>query len=520
MANPNTTEWKPKHNPWMMCLPLMVAAFMYVLDSTVANVALPYMAGSFSVSRQESTWVLTSYLIASGVVIPSVDFFTKLLGRKKLFILSIIMFTIASFLCGIAKTLPEMVIFRIMQGFGGGALLPTSQAAMLELFPVEKRAQSMACFGLVVVLAPIVGPVVGGWITTNLSWPYIFFINVPVGILAVYLTKQLLEDPPYAKKQKDVKIDGAGFLMLVGWLTCMQIVLDKGNDADWFGSSWVCWMTFFAIFFATIFFIIQAKKKDSLVDLKVFKDYNFCIGTFVQIVMQAVLLASLAILPQFLQGMMGYDAYLSGLAIMPRGCGALLTTFFVGALGNKLDNKILVICGVSILSISGFMLTGLNLQISPVNIAIPNFIMGVGMAMSMIPIITLSTMTLKNEQMTNASGVQNLLKNIGGAIGTSIVTTLISRRGQAHQNFLIDNLSNLNDNFIERVQAYQGVFQTNLDNVSANHMAQNMIYNQMLQQTNMWAFRDTFEVCALACLFLIPLLFILKNSKNIKKDKI
>ncbi len=507
-------EWKPKNNPWLICMPLMVAAFMYVLDSTVANVALPYMAGSFSVSRQESTWVLTSYLIAAGIVIPSVDYFTKLLGRKNLFILSIIIFTIASFLCGIANSLPMMVLCRIAQGFGGGALLPTSQAAMLELFPVEKRAQSMALFGLVVVIAPIIGPVVGGWITTNWSWPFIFFINVPIGILAVYLTKELLEDPPYAQKQKDVKIDGIGFLMLTGWLTCMQIVLDKGNDADWFGSTWVCWMTFFAIVFATIFFIVQAKKKDSLIDLTVFKDYNFCIGTFVQIVMQAVLLASLAILPQFLQGMMGYDAYLSGLAIMPRGCGALLTTIFVGVMGSKLNNKVLVISGATILSISGFMLTQMNLQIAPMNIALPNFVMGVGMAMSMIPIITLSTMTLKNEQMTNASGVQNLLKNIGGAIGTSIVTTLISRRAQAHQSFLVDNMTLLNDNFAQRLHSYQSAFQAGLDQVSANYMAQKMLYNQMLQQTNMMAFRDTFEACAIACLAIIPLLLLIKGAKK------
>ncbi len=508
---------KTTYNMWVMCIPVMLSAFMFVLDETIANVALPYMAGSFSVSRQESTWILTSYLIASGVVIPSVDFFCKLIGRKNFFILSIIIFTMSSFLCGIAQSLPMMVITRILQGFGGGALLPLGQAITLEMFPVERRAQSMAMFGLVVVIAPIIGPVLGGWITTNWSWPFIFFINIPIGILAVHLSKKLLYDPPYAQKQENVRIDGAGFFMLIGWLTCMQIVLDKGNDADWFGSTWVCWMTFFAILFAVIFFIIQKKKKDSLIDLKVFKDMNFSLGTLAQVVMQGVLLASLAILPQFLQGLMGYDAFLSGLAMMPRGVGALSTVIFIGTIGSKINNKVLVVAGLTLLSISGFMLCELNLQIATINIAIPNFIMGVGMAMSMIPIITLSTMTLKNEQMTNASGVQNLLKNLGGAIGTSIVTTLISRKAQAHQSFLVDNMTNLNDNFLERLGAYTGNFAQGLDINSAHYMAEKLLYNQMLQQANMGAFRDTFEVCAIACIVIIPLVLFVKGIE--KKEK-
>ena len=516
MADTQTTEWKPKYNPWIVCIPIMLAAFMFVLDETIANVALPYMAGSFSVSRQESTWVLTSYLIASGIVIPSVNFFCKLMGRKNFFIFSIILFTVSSFLCGIANSLPMMVITRVLQGFGGGAVLPLSQSITLEMWPVEKRAQSMALFGMVVVIAPIIGPVLGGWITTNWSWPFIYFINIPVGIVCVTLAKKLIEDPLYARKQENVKMDTLGFYLLIGWLTCMQIVLDKGNDADWFGSTWVCWMTFFAVTFAISFFIVQAKKKDSLIDITVFKDRNFFIGTIVQVVMMGVLLASLAILPQFLQGLMGYDAYLSGLAMMPRGMGALITIFTIGAIGNKINEKYLVICGLILLSISGFMLCGLNLQIATINIAIPNFIMGIAMAMCMIPIITLSTATLTQSQMTNASGVQNLLKNLGGAIGTSIVTTLISRKAQAHQSFLVDNMTMLNDNFATRFHTFQAQFQAGLDSVTSGHMANTMLYKQMLQQANMGAFRDTFEFCAISCAIIIPLIFLIKgiDKKN------
>ncbi len=386
----------------------------------------------------------------------------------------------------------------------------------LEPFPVEKRSQSMALFGLVVVIAPIIGPVIGGWITTNWSWPYIYFINIPIGFLAVYLAKELIEDPPYARKQKNVSIDGFGFFLLIGWLTCMQIVLDKGNDADWFGSTWVCWMTFFAAMFCVLFFIVQATKKDSLIDIKIFKDSNFCIGTLVQVVMMGVLLASLAILPQFLQGLMGYDAYLSGLAMMPRGIGALSTVFFIGTIGSKLNPKFLIVAGLLLLGLSGYMLCELNLQIAMINIALPNFIMGIGMSLCMIPIINLSTMTLANSQMTNAAGVMNLLKNIGGAIGTSIVTTLISRKAQAHQNFLVENLSMTNNNFLERLQMYQGALQGSLDSISANYKAQVVLYKQMLLQANMGAFRDTFEVCAIACIVIIPLIFFIKGDTRKK----
>ena len=232
--------------------------------------------------------------------------------------------------------------------------------------------------------------------------------------------------------------------------------------------------------------------------------------------MMGVLLASLAILPQFLQGLMGYDAYLSGLAMMPRGVGAMMTIFFIGSIGSKINEKILVVIGLILLSFSGFMLCNLNLHIATVNIAIPNFIMGIGMAMCMIPIITLSTATLTQAQMTNASGVQNLLKNLGGAIGTSIVTTLISRKAQAHQSYLVDNMTMLNDNFTQRLQAYQGMFSQFMDNINANYMSQNLLYKQMLQQENMGAFRDTFEVCAIACVVIIPLIFLIKGIEKKK----
>lgn len=506
--------WKPKINPWLMTIPLMSAAFMFVLDETIANVALPHMAGSFSVSRQESMWILTSYLIASGIIIPSVDFFSKLLGRKNFFMLCVLVFTAASFACGIANSIEMMIMARVVQGLGGGGLLPIAQAIMLESFPPEDRGKSTALFGLVVVVAPIIGPVIGGWITENWSWPFIYFINVPIGCAAIVMAKHLLEDPPYAKRQKNVTIDKFGFLYLTLWLVTLQIVLDKGNDADWFNTPWICWTTAASILFAILFIVSQFKQKESLCDLTVFKDKNFSSGTLMQFVMQGVLLASLALLPQFLQGMMGYDAYLSGLSMMPRGLGCFLSMILYGLVANKIDNRILVVIGLTLLAVAGWVLGFLNLQISQFNIEFPNFLYGLGMGLSMIPIITLSCATLTNQQMTNASGLQNLLKNIGGAIGTSLVATALSRFSQVHQFTMVGNLHPLNYNYAERMNITSKALAHYTDISTATHMANFSLYNQLLQQSTLAAFIDTFRICAIACAIIIPLIIFIKKQKT------
>ena len=503
-----------KINPWLACLPTMTAAFMFVLDATIANVALPHMAGSFSVSRDESMWILTSYLIASGIVIPMVDWFSKALGRKNFFIMSIITFTIASALCGMAQTMGQMVIFRILQGFGGGGIVPISQAILLENFKPEERGKAMAMFGMVIVLAPILGPVLGGWITDNWTWPYIYYINIPIGIVAVMLSNMFIYDPPYAQKQPGVKTDFLGFFFLCAWLISLQVVLDKGNNADWFNAPWICKLSAVSVISCIAFLISQIKNKKSLVDLSIFKDKNYCIGTLVQIVMQAVLLASVAILPQFLQSLMGYDAYKSGLSMMPRGLGALSATILYGSFANKFDGRLLVAIGLTCLASGCMMLGNLNLEISTMSIMFPNFLLGMGLGLAMIPIITLSMATLRNDQMTNASGLQNLLKNIGGAIGTSVVSTLITRGAQKHQFMLIQNLTDTSSVYAERVATYTSAFITNYDPLTASYMAKGVINRLLLQQATLCAFIDAFRVFAVASIAIIPLLLLLKNIKS------
>ncbi len=516
-AETTNIEWKPKNSPWLICIPTILAGFMFVLDSTIANVALPHMAGTFSASREESTWILTCYLVASGITVPTVDWFCKLLGRKNFFMLSLIIFTLASFCCGIADSLAAMLIARGIQGFGGGGILPICQAVMLESFPKEKRGQAMAVFGLVVIIAPIIGPVIGGWITDNLNWPWIFFINIPIGFIALYLAKTFLEDPPYAKRQKNVKLDYWGFIFLITWIVSLQIVLDKGNNVDWFNTTWICQLFTVSCISALLFFISQIRNKESLIDISIFKDRNYFIGTFVQVIMMAVLLASLAILPQFLQIMMGYSAYLSGLSIMPRGLGSLTATIICGLISDKVDNRILLIIGLFLVGIAGFSLGFLNLNIASVNIAIPNFVFGFGMGLSFIPVIALSVVTLNNSQMTNASGVQNLLKNIGGAIGTSLASTMITRFSQIHQSYLVDNLTPLNSVFTERLNVIWGALSQYTSFDFANYMAQYSIYGSLVKQATLFGFMETFRICGLACFAVIPFIFLLKGIS--KKDE-
>ncbi len=510
-------EWKPTVNPWLLILPVMLATFMYALDETVANVALPHIAGTYSVSHQESIWVLTSYLMASSIVIPMIDFFCKLFGRKNFFILGVFLFTVASFLCGIANSIGMIVVARALQGVGGGCLMPMAQAICMESFKGEERNKAMAVFGLVVVVAPIIGPVLGGWITENWSWPYIFFINIPVGCLCILLAKNFLQDPPYAKKQKNIYLDKFGFLWLCMWLIPLQIVFDKGNDADWFNAPWICWTSAVALVGCILFFITQIRGKNPLVKLDVLKDMNYFFGTIMLIMINAVLLASLAILPQMLQNLLGYDAFTSGLAIMPRGLGAFVALLIFAGVGGRLKYRTYGIMGLSCLGLGGWMLSLLNLQINTMNIVVPNFIFGMGLVFSMMPITTLSCITLRNEQMTNASGLQNLLKTIGGAVGTSLVATFISRFSQVHQFGLVKNLNDSNWVYIERLQSYTGALLHQAgDALNATYMAAKLLYNQLLQQSTLCAYMTSFKIFAIACFILLPVLFILKGETSSK----
>jgi len=511
-------EWALPKNPWPVTLAVMLATFIFVLDSTIANVALPHMAGSFSSSNEEAMWVLTSYMIASGIILPSVGWFSGVFGRKKFFISCVLLFTVASFLCGLATTLDQMILARILQGLGGGAIIPIAQSILLESFPFEKRRMAMSVFGVGIIIAPIVGPVLGGWITDNYSWHWIFYINVPLGFLAASLANMFIEDPPYARKKPDQKIDYVGFGFLISWLVCLQLVLDNGQNNDWFNSSWICWMAAISTFSMIAFVFSQLKNSKSLLDLKVFRDKNFVLGTCLLVLIMAVLYASIAIMPLFLQNLLRYSAFLSGYSMMPRGIGSVVAIAFSGIFAKNIDDRVLIGIGLACLGIASMMFGNSNLQISMINIIIPNFIYGCGMGLCMISLSTISVVTLKREQMINATGIQALLKNIGGAVGMSVVATMLSRFAQAHQVSMVGHLNPLNPVFANKVAATTAGLARYFALPVAQHKAHFMMYVDLLKQSSLWAFMDTFRIFGLVCFLIIPLLFFMNSHSHTSAD--
>lgn len=506
--------WTPKINPWLGLIPLIGGTFMFALNETIANVALPYMAGSFSVSNNESIWILTIYLIASCIGIPMMGWATKLLGRKNLFLYATILFTFSSLMCGLANSMSMETVFRFLQGLGGGILLPISQAIILENFKGEEQAKAVGLFGLMTVLAPVVGPAMGGWLTDNWSWPWVFYINIPIGILTIITSIKFIEDPPYAKKQKNVITDYWGIIFLVIWLVPFQTFLDKGNDKDWFGSEFICKLFIVALVGFIGFIISQSKSKEPLIDLKIFKDINFDLGTIILSVINAILLASLALLPQFLQTMMGYDAFTSGLSMVPRGIGCIVAMILYTKLVGKVDLKILVATGLFFLAISSWQLGFINLEVSMASVLIPNFMYGLGMILGMIPVINLSCITVKNEDMNNASAVQNLLKTVGGSIGTSLVATLISRYAQVHQHMMVGHLNYDNNVFVAKIKLLTMFFLQNVDSTTAFIKANAVAQKLLIQQSYLWAYIDTFRFYAVAGVVIIPLLFFMKSKSD------
>ncbi len=520
---PAVEEWHFKVNPWIAMIPIILSIFMFALDETISNVALPHMAGSFSVSQHESTWIITSYLVASGVIIPTVDFFCKLIGRKQYFLLSIVIFTLASVLCGISTSMPMMLVSRILQGIGGGGIMPIAQAIIFEIFPKEKLPAAMSIFGLGVVLAPIMGPAVGGWITETYSWPWIYFINIPFGIITFYLSLKYIEEPPYSLKQPGVKMDFSGFAFMALWLLSLQIVLEKGNDNDWFGSPWICKLFTFSMICLIIFIGIQIKKNidktEPLINLSILKNHNFLIGTMGQVVLMGVMMASSSILPSMLQSLMGYSAFMSGVSMVPRGAGCLIASILSGVLVIKLGVKPVVMIGLIILAAGSLMFGEINTSIALANIAIPNFTFGLGMLLTMVPLSNISCATLANEDQTNAAGLQNLVKNVGAAIGTSIATTMISRFSQIHQMTMVKFLNENNNVYMERLNAFISTFMSNnMEYSTALHMAQGQLYNMLKQQATLWGYVETFRYFALAVALILPFVFFLHEGKKQAKS--
>ncbi len=501
-------------NPWLVALSVMLATFMVVLDSSVANVALPHIAGSLSASTDESTWVLTSYLVSNAIILPASGWLAAMIGRKRLLMASIVTFTAASFLCGASLSMPMLILARVLQGVGGGGMQPIAQAVLLETFPVEKRGAAMAAYGMGVVVAPIIGPTLGGWITDSYSWRWILYINLPIGALALFMVNLFVTDPPYIRARRAGRIDYPGFIAMALWLGALQLVLDKGQEEDWFGAAWIVVTTAVSGAAMLIFIWRELATREPIVDLRVLKDRNFATGTFLTSAYGVVLYGITAMLPLFLQTLLGYPALQSGLAVSPRGIGSLISMFLVGRLVGLIDNRLLLAVGFGILAFSSWMFSHINLQIAMSNVTWPAIINGFATGFIFVPLTTLAMATLEKHEMGNATGVYNLMRNIGGSFGIAVVTTLLARGAQEHQQILAGHVTPENPILQQDLSILTHSVTSGAGPVTSTLQAYGIIYSQVIRQATLLAYADNFRLMAVLALACAPLVIIFRRLRQ------
>ena len=508
--------WRPAVNPWIIALTVTLATFMEVLDTSIANVALPHIAGGLSAGVDESTWVLTSYLVSNAIVLPLSGWLSSIVGRKQFYMGCVFLFTVSSFLCGLAPNLQGLIVFRILQGMGGGGLQPSEQAILADTFLPSKRGMAFAVYGIAVVMAPAIGPTLGGWITDNFTWRWIFFVNIPVGILSLLLTSRLIQDPPYLRRRKlsETRIDYIGLSFVALGLGCLQIVLDKGQRDDWFESNFIA--VFFVIAAASLAFVVwwEWRHPDPIVDLHLFRERTFAIANLLMFMLGFALLGSTVLLPLFLQTLMGYTAELSGLALMPGGFVIMVLMPVVGFLLSRLDAKYLLLFGLTVLSLSLFHMTSFDLGIDFRTAALARVFQAAGLAFLFVPINTAAYSYLPRDKNNAASGLMNLARNIGGSVGISFVTTMLDRRTQKHTTDLMGHLTSANARFQARLQGIASFLEAHgTGHADAVKQAYAVMQRMVERQATMLSYIDNFFILGCVILVLIPTVFLMKKSK-------
>lgn len=502
-------------NPWIVTIAVMLATFMEILDTTVVNVSVPHMAGNLGATVEEGTWVVTSYLVSNAIILPMAGWLANRFGRRRMLMLCVGGFTLTSLLCGMATSLPALIVFRVLQGLTGGGLQPMSQAVLLETFPPKKHGTAMAAFGLGIILAPILGPTLGGYITDDFTWRWIFYLNLPVGLFSLLMINAFVRDPHYIRKQKGgVDLWGIGFLAL--GFGMLQVVLDRGQQKDWFGSTQIRVMAFLCVFGLIAMVVRELTAKNPIVDLRVLKDRTFSAGVFIMTMLGFVLYGSLMLLPIFLQTLLGYPALQSGLALSPRGIGSLLTMPVVGQLTNRYDPRKLIFVGVIVGSWTMFDLSHLNLSAGYWNIFWPQVIQGSAMAFLFIPLMTVSMSGIPKEKMGNATSIYNLMRNIGGSFGIATMTTFLARRSQVHQNQMVGHVSTFSHETWNMWHGMTSWFQLHgANSVTAQRKALGMMYGMVQRQAMMLSFVEAFWVMGVIFLCMVPLLLLLRNPRKL-----
>ncbi|MGA2857701.1 MAG: DHA2 family efflux MFS transporter permease subunit [Candidatus Sulfotelmatobacter sp.] len=508
--------WRPAVNPWIIAVAVTLATFMEVLDTSIANVALPHIAGSLSAGQDESTWVLTSYLVSNAIVLPLSGWLSSIIGRKNFYMGCVALFTISSFMCGLAPNLATLIVCRILQGAGGGGLQPSEQAILADTFPPAKRGMAFAVYGIAVVTAPAIGPTLGGWITDNFSWRWIFFINIPVGILSILLTSRLIQDPPYFKRRKlhETSIDYVGLGFVALGLGTLQVILDKGQREDWFESNFIVYLSVICV--ASLIFVViwEWRHKDPIVDLHLFGERTFAVSNLLMFMLGFALLGSTLLLPLFMQTLLGYTAQQAGLALMPGGFTIMLLLPLVGFLLSRYSPRWLLLFGLSMLSLSLFHMTRFDLDMDFRTATLARVLQAMGMAFLFVPINTAAYGFLPRDKNNAASGLMNLARNIGGSVGISVVTTMLDRRTQFHQNQLASHLSASNPVLQSRIKALGLLVQSHGGGPpGSSAVPYAFIQGILARQAAMLAYLDCFWFLGVAILLMVPMVFLMRKTK-------
>ena len=519
VTNPQPNQqvgWKPRANPWLIAMTVALAAFMEVLDTSIANVALPHIAGSLGASTNEGTWVLTSYLVANAIVLPMGAWASSVMGRRNFFVFCITIFTVASFLCGAAPTLPLLLMFRILQGAGGGGLQPMAQAIMADSFEPQKRGQAFAIYGLVTVLAPSIGPTLGGWITDNYSWRWIFFINIPVGILAFILVTRMVEDPPWIKPDRSLlgRMDYVGLSFLTIAMGGMQIMLDKGEENDWFTSGFI---RFFAFLFVAGMIGLVAwewRQKSPLINLKVFRFKNFAICCFLMMLVGGVLNANTVLQPQFMQQLLGWTATTAGMALTAGGIALLVVMPMAGIATSKVSARTLTVLGFSM-----FVLTfryAANVTTLDMSFAAASWLRVVQMLplpFCFISITTAAYVGMPKEDSNQVAGLINFARNIGGSILIAMTNAQVTSRSMWHEEHLQNNMSSSSIGFQQHAQALGGLLGGTFGGPNSGGMALASIYNELNRQAALQGYQDVYMELSWMSVALVFLAFMLSKNK-------
>jgi MFS transporter, DHA2 family, multidrug resistance protein len=528
-GGPSAPTSAPKYpiNPWPIAFTVTIATFMEALDTSIANVALPHIAGSLSASNDEATWVLTSYLVSNGIILPLGGWLSEVMGRKRFYMTCVALFTVCSLLCGIAPSLGMLIVFRVLQGAGGGGLQPSEQAILADTFPPERLGMAFAIYGMAVVLAPSIGPTLGGWITDNYSWRWIFYINVPIGIISLLLTNHFVQDPPYLKERMEkqrrshhpLRIDYIGIGLIALGIGCLQVVLDKGQEDDWFASHFIAILSVISLTSIVALIIWELRHKSPVIELRLLKNFNFAAASLMMFVLGLALYSATALVPLFLQSLAGYTAELAGLVLSPGGLVVMVTMPIVGRLSTRVQARWLAATGFLIVGAALWHMTRLDLQVGFNTYMFDYVYQRIGVAFMFIPINTLAYLDVPPGKSNQISSMINLFRNLGASVGISMVSTLTQRRAQIHQDTFSMHLNTYNPALRSQLSGLtNNLFHAGMSTADASHQALGRMYLTVQTQASTEAYLDTLKILAIICLCILPIFPLLKgNDLHAKK---